>query len=228
MTNTKITQNLKQYLYEEFVKPLETYEFNKIKSLEIDQLLDFKCQTIEDALLDKEQENIFSSSQQFWYGLEVQSMQTPYLELADMIRILKPGKNDTWIDLGAAYGRLGIVINILMPEMKFIGYEFVQNRVTEGNRIYSKWAFNNSQLIQADISTDQFNIEEADLYFIYDFGSQKDIYRVLEKLRIIALKKPIKIIARGRGVKNWILMDFPWLYDINPPEHYLNWSLFRS
>lgn len=208
--------------------PTSDYTSAKEQAAKIDDLLGFECARIEEDLFETHQDSIFSSSQQFWYGLDLQSMQTPYSEILEMIHFLKPAAGELWLDLGAAYGRMGIVIGFQKPLVRFLGYEFVQERVDEGNRIFKKWKLDQVQMRKEDIASEQFHLEEADLYFLYDFGSRADVYKVLEKLRLIAQTKKIRVIARGRGVKNWILMDFPWLYDIETPVHFLNWSVFRS
>ncbi len=169
-----------------------------------------------------------ANEQQFWIGLDLQSLQTTYFEIVQMVRYIKPQPEQKWIDLGAAYGRIGVVLGILYPKTLFKGYEYVAARVSEGNRILQKWNFSNSILEQADLADPNLVIEPADIYFIYDFGSRADIYSVLEKLRFIAKGRSIRVIARGRGVKSWILMDFPWLSEMKEPIHFPTWSLFQS
>ncbi len=204
------------------------YAEAKIQSTHLDQLLGFRYEDIEESLLKTHQDSIFSSERQFWYGLELPSLQTPYSEIHEMVKRLKPQDHELWLDLGAAYGRMGIFLGFLYPKVRFIGYEYVSERVCEANRVFQDWKLESVVMKQADLATESFQVEQADLYFIYDFGSKTDVYRVLEKLRLIAQTKKIRVIARGRGVRNWILMDFPWLYDVCPAEHYLNWSLFQS
>ena len=92
----------------------------------------------------------------------------------------------------------------------------------------TKWDLKNAKIIQTDLASQSFDLQNAEVYFLYDFGSQADVYLIIEKLRNVASKRQIKVIARGRGIKNWILLDFPWLGTVNAPIHYRNWSLFRS
>jgi hypothetical protein len=168
-----------------------------------------------------------NSEQNFWQGLDIQSLQTPYSEILEMIQVIDPKDGDTWVDLGAGYGRMGISLGFLKPNVNFLGFEYVSERVQEGQRNFKLWNIKNAELKMADIAADDFVLPEAEVYFIYDFGSQKDVYKVLEKLRRQAAKKEIKLIARGRGMRNWIFMDFPWL-SIKTPQHFTNWSIFTS
>lgn len=200
-----------------------TYQDAKVHSAKIDEFLDYRLEEIEKNLM-KDQ----NSDQQFWIGLDIQIMQTPYSEILSMFHHLNLAKGQKVIDLGAAYGRMGIVMGACYPEVKFLGYEYVAKRVWAGNEVYSHWGFKNAHLVEADLGDPAFEIPDADLYFIYDFGSKKDVYLVLEKLRLKALKKPIQVIARGGGIRNWIMQDFPWLSQFKPFDRFDHWTLFRA
>lgn len=199
------------------------YQDAKVQSLHIDNFLGFQINQIEESLIKNK--NI---DQEFWVGLDVQIMQTPYSEILEMMRHLNLNHGQSVIDLGAAYGRMGIVIGLLYPEIQFVGYEYVKERVIAGNAIYNKWNFNNSKLYEADLADENHQIPNADMFFIYDFGSKKDVYSVLEKLRLKAQQQSIKVIARGGGIRNWIMQDFPWLSQFNNFDRFDHWTLFRS
>jgi len=217
---------------EEFKNQLKlrpkTYQEAKLHSKNIDLLLGFQCEAIEKALSQDKDSFLNSHENQYWYGLDSQSLQTPYSEIVDMIECVKPKSGDSWVDLGAGYGRMGLVLSVLAPETKFLGFEFVANRVAEGVRIYKKWNLNLAKLSETNLADRQFELPEADVYFVYDFGSRQDFDRLLEKMGAMARQKEITLIARGRGVRNWIMMDYPWLHSSVAPEHYSTWSLFRS
>lgn len=212
----------------EILEPQLDYASAKIHSKGLDDRLGLNCDQIEDILFEANKDSLFLQGQEFWYGLEIQSLQTPYSEILEMINFLKPKKGDTWLDLGAGYGRMGITLGFIEPEVHFLGYEYVQARVDEGNRVFKNWGLSNAALKQADISENEFHLDHAELYFLYDFGSKDDIYKVLEKLRIIAQSRPIQVVARGRGVRSWIFMDCPWLCEIQSPVQFKNWTFFRS
>ncbi len=210
-------------------EPLD-YSSAKEQATRLDEQFGFKCKIIEEKLFNQLQPpaNNFENPQEFWIGLDIQSLQTPYSEIVEMINFLNPNPGDLWLDLGAAYGRMGLILGLLRPMVQFTGYEFIQQRVDEGNRVLKLWKCHLSEIKQADISSDDFELERSDLYFLYDFGSKKAVYRILEKLRTIAAKRPIRVIARGRGVRNWLMVDFPWISQVHQPQHFKNWSLFCS
>ncbi len=213
---------------ERMLVPQPEYAEAKAHSKLIDDLLGLKCDEIEDALFEENKHSLFLPGQEFWYGLEIQSLQTPYSEIVEMIQFLKPKAGDRWLDLGAGYGRMGMALGFVEPEIHFIGYEYVQSRVDEGNRIFSEWNLSLAKLKQQDISRDDFDLESADLYFLYDFGSKEDIFKVLEKLRILAQKKSIQVVGRGRGVRGWIFTESSWLCEVHSPTPFKNWTFFKS
>lgn len=212
----------------ELQTPMPEYAQAKTQAIRIDQLMGYDCQKIEERLFVNKKTDTAFDSQQFWIGLDLQSLQTPYSEIAEMIDRLDPQPGQTWLDLGAGYGRMGVTLGFLRPQVNFIGYEVVAERVTEGQRIFDLWKLQWAQMKHVDIATEHFHIDAADLYFLYDFGSKNDVFIVLNKLAEIAKTRKIQVVARGRGVRHWIMMDFPWLSQIHEPEHFNNWSLFRS
>jgi len=209
----------------------QSYSEAKQQAKRLDQIFGFEFQEIEKALVLKKadlQKAKDDRERQFWIGLDIQALQTPYSEIVEMIQKINPKAEDTWMDLGAGYGRIGLILGLLCSDVYFRGYEYISERVFEGNRIREKWQIQNGGLYQADLIHDPIELHQGDVFFLYDFGSRSDVYKVLEKLKQVAAVKSIQVIARGRGVKNWIMMDFPWLGSVNPPKHFENWSLFQS
>lgn len=209
----------------------ETYSLAKEQSGKIDQILEFRSEDIEKELIAKSGVKSAMRTQQerqTWIGYDVQAFQTPYSELAEMVRLVNPAPGELWVDLGAGYGRMGIVLAVFAPEVNFLGYEIVKERASEGSRVFEILDLERAKLSQINLADQDFQIQSADLYFIYDFGGKPEVYSVIEKLRMIAKSKKIRVIARGRGVRNWLLQDFPWLSQVEDPIHYEHWSLFKS
>lgn len=148
---------------------------------------------------------------QTWIGLELQTLQTPYSECFRILQLLKIKPYQHIIDLGAAYGRMGIVIGGLYIKNSFTGYEYVKARVDEGNRLYRELGFSRSQLLQQDLFAQDFELPLADVYFIYDYGQVEHIDHTLRQIEKIAHKRPVKVVVRGKFTKQ-IISDFhPWL-----------------
>lgn len=198
-----------------------SYQESKDNASLIDDLLEFNCFQIEKDLPEEK-------LNQTWQHLDTQIFQTPYTELKEMISHISPISNSLWIDLGAAYGRLGITLHYLRPEENFLGFEFVESRVNEGNRVFKKLNINRAELKHQDLQDEHFIMPEADVYFIYDYGKKEHIYKTLNQLSEVAKKRSIQLFARGLGVRHYIMNDFPWLWAINTPTHTEHWSLFKS
>lgn len=204
------------------------YAQAKLSSETIDAHLGFRQAETEERLERAHKLSATARPKQTWLGLPLQSMQTPYAELVEMIAELKPQPGELWIDLGAAYGRLGLALGALAPKTRFIGYELVRERVDEGNRILKLAGFANAQLVTQDLADEGFVLAAADCYFVYDYGTREDVERTLEDLKRIARTRAITCVARGRGSRHWIERGHPWLAEVVPPRHCGNYSIYRS
>ncbi len=147
---------------------------------------------------------------QTWVGLDVQTLQTPYSDCLRILRLLRLRPYQHVIDLGAAYGRMGVVIGGLYLRSTFTGYEYVRARVDEGNRIYQLLDLTNCRLVEQDLFDPDFRIPEADVYFIYDFGQVEHIDHTLRELREVSRRRPVQIVVRGRFTKQIIREGHPW------------------
>jgi hypothetical protein len=192
-----------------FQSPKANHAISIKHSKIIDHLLDYRAEfyeqmLIEDALQICPEGNHetwgpeISGGVQSWIGLDLETLQTPYGEIYRILNQLKIKPYQTIVDLGAAYGRMGIIIGAQYLKNYFIGYEFIKSRVDEGNRLYQKFNFGRCLLKQADLSQDSFQIPEADVFFIYDFGQVEHIEKMLLQIQRLAFKRPIKIAVKGR------------------------------
>lgn len=163
---------------------------------------------------------------QTWVGLEPQVILTPYEELVLLCRHLNPKAGEHLVDLGAGYGRLGLILHELYPESFFTGYELVSERVAEGKRIFKKWNCERATLITQDLTSPSFSLPEADHYFIYDYGKVAHIRQTLKQLEVLADTKKFKVIARGKGTQSLIEYEHPWLAEIYPVIREENFSIY--
>jgi hypothetical protein len=191
----------------------------------VDKILDFRCEFHEQMLVEDAFEKDplgnhetwgpqLSGGVQSWIGLGVETLQTPYGEILKILNLLKLRPYQTVIDLGAAYGRMGVVIGSLFMKSSFVGYEFVKARVDEGNRIFKKFNFNRSLLVQEDLGDAQFQLPEADIYFIYDFGQVEHIEKMLSQIRLVSRKRPIKLAVKGKYSNLMISEKHHWVEKI--------------
>ncbi|MFL5814840.1 MAG: methyltransferase domain-containing protein [Bdellovibrionia bacterium] len=166
--------------------------------------------------------------QEYWVGLNIQSLLTPYTEIRRLLDQLEIKPGDTLIDLGAGYGRIGFVMGHYYPESFFIGYEAVEERVSETLRCLSPLRYSNVRMELADLSSPDFKPEPADYYFIYDYGTRPAVEKTLEDLKEVARTRKITVIGRGRLSRDAIERHHPWLSQVEPPKHFKNYSIYYS
>jgi hypothetical protein len=161
-----------------------------------------------------------------WAGLDSETLQTPYPELRRMLRMLAPEPGSRIVDIGAGYGRMGLMVARFYPGVEFVGIEVSRERFVEGRRMLEgrpriHW-------IHGDVTASGFEFPEADHYFLYDFSGIEPLYRVLDRLKAVARKRPLSVIGRGRRTRDQIERNEPWLSGVIPPEHHGTFSLYRT
>jgi hypothetical protein len=224
-------------LYPElFTATDSSYEGAREHSEKLDLHLGFEIAKIEQQLLECAQSldpggshkswgQSLHAGNQTWVGLSHQTLQTPYSELKQMCELLNPVPGSRLVDLGAGYGRIGLVLAALYPEVVFLGYEYVLERVAEGRRILEAFRCT-GRLEKQDLTAEDFQLPEAEYYFLYDYGTVAHIRKTLGHLEMMAEKKNFKVIARGKGTRSLIQYEYPWLSDIYPPLHQEQYSIF--
>lgn len=204
-------------------------------STEIDALLGFRVEEIEESLLKRALSldpsgnhhtwgSRIHAGNQTWVGLHPESIQTPYAELFRILSRLNPDRGSKVVDFGAGYGRLGILLDRVYPGVIFHGIEFVPERVEEGKRVYRLHGMNPDNLSQGDLTAEDFFPEIADHYFIYDFGKIPHIRKLLNQLSQIADRKKFTITGRGKGIRSLISHEFPWLTSFYEDENFSIYS----
>lgn len=166
---------------------------------------------------------------QTWVGLDIQTLQTPYSEILRILQLLKIRPYQHVIDLGAAYGRMGIVLGGIFGKSLFTGYEYVKSRVDEGNRVYIELGLNKCQLFTQDLFATEFKLPEADVYFIYDYGQVEHIDHTLNQISMISKKRPVKVVVRGKFTKQIITKSHSWLdlkYELKMGELFSIYTAF--
>jgi precorrin-6B methylase 2 len=203
-----------------------TYQEAKDHALLVDDFLGFECELAEASI--RHGTKNASEAQQNWEHLSVQAMQTPYVEIRGILNLLNPRAGESLVDLGAAYGRMGLVMAKHFPDTEFFGFEIEVARVQEAQRVMKLHNIDYSKMIAADLCGENFNLPLADYYFIFDYGHERDVRRTLNDLKHIARSRAIQVVARGRLSRALIHEDHPWLHLVNEPRHFAHFSIYRS
>lgn len=225
LENASLSLNDKKLLinYSDFFQsPKANAVVGRQHANQVDKILGFRIKYIEEMLIaeargfDPEGQHYswgpaMHQGVQTWVGLDLQTLQTPYSELLRILQLLKIKPYQHLIDLGAAYGRMGVVVGGIYGKNQFTGYEYVKSRVDEGNRIYKELGLNKCQLHVQDLFSKDFKLPQADVYFIYDYGQVEHIDHTLRQISDVSLKRPVKVVVRGKFTKQIIAKGHPWL-----------------
>lgn len=167
-------------------------------------------------------------SSRTWIGLHPQIFQTPYCEIENFLKILKNYSPKSLVDLGAGYGRVGLVMQKHIPQASFIGLELVKERCTEGNRVFKELGHKNCLLKSENIVADNYKIPKADIYFIYDFSDQHDQKKILDFFSKAMETERFFMVVRGKSMRSFIQNKYPEFYSCFNPHHEENWSIYST
>jgi hypothetical protein len=165
-----------------------------------------------------------------WHSKGSAVFQTPYSELAEILDLLSLPLGAKLVDLGAAYGRLGVVCSLLRPDLEFQGFEICPERVEESRRIYALHGWDPARMQHADLAAHDFAPPEADAYLIYDYGTTAAVEKTLEDLKNLARNRAqgFRVVGRGRRIRDLVERANPWLSKVHDPMHYKNFSIYRA
>jgi 16S rRNA G527 N7-methylase RsmG len=206
-----------EFLTRDFLSNKEG-EFSFLHAKNIDRSLGFKIPKIEGKLLQKyrayDRYNDDSNRKQHykgtqtWIGVHPQVLLTPYCDIYKALTLLNKVEINHVVDIGAAYGRVGIVLSVVAPNAKFTGYEIVKEREVEGNRILNRLGLSNATIERKNVLDTEFELPDADIYFIYDFSKMDDVYFILFQLSKKRSKKRFYLIARGDRIEQLLKKKF--------------------
>jgi 16S rRNA G527 N7-methylase RsmG len=182
----------------------------RLHSKYLDRDLGFKIGKIEMKLLQQYQAYDKGEDQsnrkkhyegtQTWVGLNPQVLQTTYTDIYNALMHLKNFPISKVVDIGAGYGRVGLVTNSIYPNASFEGFEIIKKRQTEGNRIFKKYNLERCYIFNQDVLEDDFQLPAAQIYFIYDFSETEDLVDILEQLLLNKSREPFFLITHGERI----------------------------
>ncbi len=203
-----------------------SYQDQQYHSSVIDGIYGFNIASTEE-LIARSAATVYSDFE-VWSGLKPEQLQTPYDELRRVLADCDFQDGETLIDLGAGYGRAGIIVGERFPNSSFIGIEVASERVAEGNRIFSDFNFSHCELRAQEAHDPKTIIDPAKIYFIYDFGLPSQIEQTISRLCERAFEEEFYVVARGRGVRSIINYKFPKLWSAYNPLHGETYSIYST
>lgn len=155
-------------------------------------------------LADKDMKLDLTCTERLYEGAGV-GVQSGYSTLLTALRYLKPELGSRFIDLGSGYGRMGIVVGLLRPDIQFTGYEYVKHRVDISQATAERFELQSHVNFHSqDLAKKDFKIPDAEIYYLYDPFSKETYQHVLEQLVTISRRMPIKIATKGNA-RQWLL-----------------------
>lgn len=132
-------------------------------------------------------------------------VQSGYSTVLTALRYLSPAKGARIIDLGSGYGRVGLVVGLLRPDIDFIGYEYVPHRVDIACSSTETFGLQEHvHFYTQDLSLQAFQIPEADIYYMYDPFSEETYGHVISQLVQMSRHRKITIATKGNA-KAWLV-----------------------
>jgi hypothetical protein len=183
----------------------------RYQSMKWDELLGFDILAVEKELYSKDPYDEDYSSRA-WMGLPFQTLQTPYSEIVAILNLFKEFDVKEIVDLGAGYGRVGLMVKLMCPGWNFVGYEMVEERVREAKRVYQLQGLDPLALQKKNIIKKDFSLPQADIYFIYDFSDPTDLKIILDQMTKDLFQKEYFLIAKGKAINSLIQVKYPELY----------------
>lgn len=134
-----------------------------------------------------------------------QGVQSGYSTVLLALEHLKPKSGSRFIDLGSGYGRVGMIVGLIRPDIKFDGYEYVEHRVASSRASAENLDIQQHvQFYTQDLSLKEFKIPSADIYYLYDPFCEETYAHVLDQLVELSRVQPISIVTKGNA-KAWLL-----------------------
>lgn len=171
---------------------------------------------------------------EIWCEVPIETFQTPYHELVDLVDRYPA---DHWVELGAGYARLGLVVGALAPAWRYTGFEIVPDRVDAAVRRFQRYDMQNCRIRTGDLlGQDPAWIREGlreenegwTNYFIYDFSHRQDLENLLENFRaLLRGRRHFRVIARGQALRQLILNKAPWMLSSERVVHGERTSVFE-
>ena len=210
---------------------------SRMHAKKVDKLLGYKITKIEvklnkkfrsyDQLHDSTNRKQHFKGAQTWIGLHPQVLQTPYCDIYHALNLIKDIDIKHVVDIGAGYGRVGIVLRAISSSIKFTGYEVVKERQIEGNRIFEKFGLENASIELRNVSDFGFYLPKAQVYFIYDFSDAEDICEILLELAKKSLSFNFYLVTRGERVDKLMKRQFKHVWKRQTYLEYSDLSIYQ-
>jgi precorrin-6B methylase 2 len=152
---------------------------------------------------DGDQELQENSDERLYIGGGV-GVQSGFSTILMALNLLSPKEGAKIVDLGSGYGRVGLVFSLLRLNIDFIGYEIVGERNEQANQAAKALGLSDRlQFITQDLSLAEFQIPEADIYYMYDPFTEETYQYILKQIKALSEKRSVTIVTKGNA-SQWL------------------------
>lgn len=131
-------------------------------------------------------------------------VQSGYSSVVTALQKLNLPRGARFIDLGSGYGRVGLIVGLMRPDLDFIGFEFVEHRVVISQESSRNLGLDDHvRFVSQDLSRADFRIPAAEVYYLYDPFTEETYKYVLEQLVEYGRHKEIVIVTKGNA-RTWL------------------------
>lgn len=176
----------------------------------------------------KAEAKVNQSGEERLYEMSGATVQSSYSTMLLALRYLRIPTGSRFVDLGAGFGRVGLTIGLLRPDIDFTGYEFVAQRVNIATAASKNLSMDKHvHFFTQDLAVKDFTIPDAETYYMYDPFTEETYNHILAQLNVIGARKKINVITSGsaRHQLQKIEQKSRWS---KPQEFDGNFCLFRS
>lgn len=157
------------------------------------------------------------------------TVQSSYTTILLALRYLRIPTGSRFIDLGSGFGRVGLVIGLLRPDISFRGYEFAQHRVDVATQASQLLGMDSHvKYITQDLASKDFLIPEAETYYLFDPFTEETYEHVLSQLSLIKNRIKLTVITKGNAKQYFLNSKTNGLWSRPQEFEHGNFCLFRS
>lgn len=187
----------------------------------LDRILGLNERKIKTELFSQNVKALYRN-EDIYLELDPEDLFTPYRVLVQLSEHLKFKPGDTLVDLGSGLGRVGIVMGLLNPKLKFIGIELMKERHLQAQKASKKLGLSKQIKFECgDLS--KVPIPQAKTYYLFNPFSFLTLRKVFLALKINAQNQRFRIAMAQVGRPPRMVKSQSWLKQVYLSPLDRNW-----
>lgn len=129
-----------------------------------------------------------------WFFKNDIGPQSDYSSLLRVLREINPQPGQWIADLGSGFGRMGMLIGLFYPEVRFTGLELVGERVDVANAAAKANGFTNVEYHQQNLADRATPLPSADYFYMFNPTNGPTSNIITQKLVDLAATKDFQVV----------------------------------